>query len=79
MNFFNAKDEFFVIDSDNLNNITSRFYGYSIQKTGIFDAGSLNEEQVAGLDGHGCYVYVDVTADNITINQDYNGCYGLYL
>ena len=79
MNFFNAKNEFFVIDSDNLNNTTSKLYGYSIQKTGIYDAESFTKEQVDGLDGHGCYIYVDVTDDAINIHQDFNGCYGLYL
>lgn len=78
MNYFNYKDEFFVIDSDNIESVSSRLYGYSIQKSGIYDSDNIKEEYMDGLDGHGCYVYVGVTDDIITIQQDYIGSYGLY-
>lgn len=78
-NFFDVEKEFFLIDSENLSNVQTRFYGYSIQATGIYEEDNLTEEAVAGLDGRGCYVYVEVRNGKITIKQDLNGCWGIYL
>ena len=78
-NFFDVEKEFFLIDSDNLAEVKTRLYGYSIQATGIYEQDNLTEEAVAGLDGRGCYVYVEAKDGQITIKQDLNGCWGLYL
>ena len=79
VNYFDVEKEFFLITSDNLAEVKTRFYGYSIQATGIYEQDNLTEEAVAGLDGRGCYVYVEVKNGQITIKQDLNGCWGIYL
>lgn len=78
INYFDVEKEFFLIDSNNLSEVKTKFYGYSIQRTGIYDEDNLTEEAVEGLDGRGCYVYVEVKDGEITIKQDLNGCYGIY-
>ena len=70
------EDEFFVIDSNNLNNINQKLYGYTIQDENIIFN---NEVDVNNLNENGSYVYVDVNDSEIKILQDFNGCYGLYL
>lgn len=79
VNYFDVEKEFFLIDSDNLANVKTKLYGYSIQCTGIYEDDDLTAEAIAGLDGRGCYVYVEVKDDNITIKQDFNGSWGIYL
>lgn len=79
VNYFDVEEEFFLIDSNNLSQVHSQLYGYSIQRSGIYEADNLTPEAIAGLDGHGCYVYVEVKDGQITIKQDMNGCWGIYL
>ncbi len=78
-NFFDVEKEFFLIDSNNLSEVKTKFYGYSIQATGIYEQDNLTEDAVKNLDGRGCYVYVEVKDGQITIKQDVNGCWGIYL
>ncbi|MBR2774912.1 MAG: hypothetical protein IKD73_08015 [Selenomonadaceae bacterium] len=66
-------------DSDNLSRVRSRLYGYSIQQSGIYEDDNLTAEAIDGLDGRGCYVYVEVKDGQITIKQDLNGSWGIYL
>lgn len=79
VNYFDVEKEFFLIDSENLSQVQTRFYGYSIQADGIYEEENLTPEAVNGLNGRGCYVYVEVQDGQITIKQDLNGCWGLYL
>lgn len=79
VNYFDVEKEFFLIDSENLTEVKTKFYGYSIQRTGIYDEDNLTEEAVKGLDGRGYYVYVEVNDGEITIKQDLNGSYGIFL
>ena len=79
VNYFDVEKEFFLIDSENLFQIRPRLYGYSIQASGIYENDNLTAEAAAGLDGRGCYVHVDVNGGEITIKQDLNGCWGIYL
>ncbi len=79
VNYFDVEKEFFLIDSDNLFQVRPRLYGYSIQRSGIYEDDNLTPEAIAGLDGRGCYVYVDVQDGKITIKQDLNGAWGIYL
>lgn len=69
-------DEFFIIDSLNLNQIESKLYGFSLNDGEIIDNTNFNEHI---LDGSGAYVEVNVIGDEIIISQDFNGSYGLYL
>ena len=79
VNYFDVEKEFFLIDSNNLSQVRPRLYGYSIQRSGIYEDDDLTPEAIAGLDGRGCYIYVDVKGGEITIKQDLNGCWGIYL
>jgi len=79
VNYFDVEKEFFLIDSNNLSQVRPRLYGYSIQRSGIYEDDNLTPEAIAGLDGRGCYIYVDVKDGEITIKQDVNGCWGIYL
>ena len=79
INYFDVEKEFFLIDSENLKQVRPKFYGYSIQSTGIYEEDNLTAEAIDGLDGRGCYVYVEVKDDKITIKQDLNGSWGIYL
>lgn len=79
VNYFDLEKEFFLITSENLSAVQTRFYGYSVQANGIYEEDNLTEEAIAGLDGRGCYVYVEVKDGQITIKQDLNGCWGIYL
>ena len=79
INYFDVEKEFFLIDSENLSNVRPRFYGYSIQRDGIYEEENLTPEAISNLDGRGCYIYVDVRNNEITIKQDLNGCWGIYL
>ena len=79
VNYFDVEKEFFLIDSNNLAEVKTRLYGYSIQATGIYEEDNLTEDAAANLDGRGCYVYVEARDGKITIKQDLNGCWGIYL
>lgn len=78
-NFFDVEKEFFLIDSDHLDDVQTRFYGYSVQRSGIYEEDNLTEAAIDGLDGRGCYIYVEANEKHISIRQDFCGCYGIYL
>ena len=41
--YFNVEQEFFIIDSDNLQDVKTKLYGYSVQDTGIYEDENLTE------------------------------------
>ena len=70
---------FFIIDSNNLEAINSHLYGYIISKNGIIT------DNYFKMIGHyeepesfGTYIMIRKIDNNIIINQDYYGGYGLY-
>ena len=69
--------EFFIIDSNNLQSVTSDLYGYAIQDNKIIQRDSINND--FAIDGFGTYVWVKVDSENITIFQDNTGAFGLYV
>ena len=69
-------DEFFIIDSTNLDSTKSTFYGYTIQNNDIIRQSTFNSDDE--LNGTGAYVLVNVEDEEISIHQDNMGCYGLY-
>ena len=79
INFFDVEKEFFLIDSNNLSAVKIRLYGYAIQASGIYEDDNLTPDAVKNLDGRGCYVYVEARGGKITIKQDLNGSWGIYL
>lgn len=70
-------EHFFVIDSNNLDSIKSKFYGFSIFDNNIIREDNFKDE--SNLSGLGSYLYVKSDKNNISIYQDYNGSWGLYL
>lgn len=71
------KNDFFVIDSDNLTKIEKKLYGFSINEHGHIQTDeNLNSTKLTKL---GEYIFIDVEGDEIKIYQDFNGSYGLYL
>lgn len=73
---FDINKEFFVIDSNNLNEVESKLYGFGF-KNGEIINNSENFDNEATLEG--AYVYVKDDKDTIIISQDFMGSYGLYL
>ena len=73
-----VKNEYFVIDSENLENVQSRLYGYVLSDDGkvLQDGDSFDGHQHSGT---GSYVWVKCDGNHISIEQDFNGCYGIYL
>lgn len=73
-------ENFFIIDSNNLDLISSHMYGYIISRNGILTD---NYFQMIGHyedpEPFGTYIMIRRRNNNIEINQDYYGSYGLYL
>ena len=69
-------DYFFVIDSDNLDCITTKLYGYGLDKGDLVLESKKNYD---GLSGIGAYVLVDVEDEFISLHQDYLGSFGIYV
>lgn len=72
-----AKGEFFIIDSNNLNLVNTKLYGYFIEEGQIIR--DFNFTHDIELSPIGSYVYVKKTDEKISIYQDFDGCYGIYL
>lgn len=69
-------NEFFILDSDNINNIKSKLYGYIISENKVI----FNEKDIEdNLPREGTYVYIKSDENEISIHQDLIGSYGLYL
>lgn len=70
------KKEFFIIDSNNLDSVEDELYGYVFSNDEvIFDC---DGAEVAG-GGEGTYVIVKNSESSISVFQDFNGSYGLYV
>ena len=74
------EENFFVIDSDNLENIKQHMYGYTITKNGFLTD---NYYKMIGYyeepESLGVYVMIRLVGNEIIINQDFYGSFGLYL
>jgi hypothetical protein len=73
------KENFFIIDSNNLDEISSHMYGFSISKKGILTDNYYKE---LGLyedpEPQGIYIMIRKIGNKITINQDFYGSFGIY-
>ena len=73
-------ENFFVFDSDNLEKVESHMYGFSISTKGILtdnyfkEMGKYEEPDVQGV-----YIMIRRKANEIILNQDFHGSYGLYI
>lgn len=70
--YFN--EEFFIIDSDNLNYIGNKLFGFLIDNEKI-----ITSNNISNITGEGTYIYIEDKNNEITIYQDFNGNYGLYI
>ncbi len=71
------KDNFFVIDSNNLGDVQNKLYGYAFLNDRILINSSECNTDIPN-DTCGCYVNVEVKNQKIVISQDYFGSYGIY-
>lgn len=73
-------ENFFVIDSKNLEEVKSHFYGFGISKKGIL---TNNYFKINGYDNdlniYGVFIMLNKLENYIKISQDYYGNYGLYI
>ena len=67
-------NEFFVIDSNNLNSIKDKTYGFTLESL----CNDITSENIE-FNHEGSYVSIKTDDKSIFIEQDYNGSYGLYL
>lgn len=72
-------EEFFFIESKNLDCVSSRLYGFCIDVAGKDMDGILNDAGAHTKTYNGCFVLVQNKEKYICISQDFIGCYGLYL
>lgn len=70
-------DEFFIIDSNDLNSVKTRLYGFLIDEGNFYTNETMNMN--AKLSGLGAYIHIQNDFDEITINQDANASLGLYV
>ena len=74
------RNNFFIIDSNNLENIKSMMYGFSISEKGILTnnyykkLGHYEEPELLGA-----YIMIRKRGEEIRLNQDFYGSFGLYI
>ena len=74
------EENFFVIDSDNLDSVDSHMYGFSISKSGIITDNYYKEKGYYEEPfSQGTYVMIRKIGNEIRINQDFCGCYGIFI
>lgn len=73
------RDNFFIIDSQNYNLVSDGLYGFVVSVHGIFDSCNFAELHDEYAVGNGVYVLVRKIDETVTITQDFNGSFGLYL
>ena len=75
-----VEENFFIIDSNNLEKIQSHMYGFSVSKQGILTD---NYYKILGYsedpEPEGTYIMIRKIGNEIKINQDFFGSYGLYI
>lgn len=67
-------NHFFVIDSNNCSTFKSKIYGFK-----VVSAETEAETSLGTLFDYGAYINIVSSDNKIIIEQDYWGCYGLYL
>lgn len=76
-NFLN--ENFFIIDSNNIDHLYSKIYGFIITDTGIFNNSNFKQYNNIQLDSSGVYIIITRKKNSIEIYQDFNGSFGLHL
>lgn len=71
-------NEIFLFDSNNLEKVGTRLYGYAFNTCDeIVTQNTLHENDQ--ITPNGAYIYIDVKNDEIIIKQDFIGAYGIYM
>jgi hypothetical protein len=74
------EENFFIIDSNNLENIVPHLYGYIISNKGILTDNYYKEKgKYENPSAQGVYIMIRIHKNKIIINQDYSGSFGLYI
>lgn len=74
------KENFFVIDSNNLNEINSHMYGFCVSKKGILTNNYYKEINYNDdPEPTGLYIMIKKRGNELRISQDFTGNYGLYI
>ena len=74
------EENFFIIDSEKLENVNSHMYGYSVSKNGILTDNYYKQiGEYIEPEPQGVYIMIRKIDNEIIINQDFQGGYGLYL
>jgi hypothetical protein len=69
---------FFIIDSNHLDDVKDKLYGYAIYNKKLITHEDIDEDKI-NLTGDGLYINVSSTSDSIIIEQDFMGAWGLYV
>ena len=73
-------ENFFVFDSNNLETIRSHMYGFCISENGILTENYYKKiKYYEDPSPQGSYILIRKIGDEIRINQDFLGSYGLYI
>ena len=73
------QENFFFIDSNNLNNIVPHMYGYAVSKNGILTDNYYKQlGKYQAPEPQGVYIMIRKIGNEIIINQDFYGGFGLY-
>ena len=83
INFGKSKiieENFFIIDSNNLETIQSHLFGFSVSKKGIFTNNYYKKlGHYEDPEPQGVYIMIRKIGDEIRLNQDFYGSFGLYI
>lgn len=78
-NIFRCDDEFFIIDSEQLDDVHTKLFGYVIGEEGIIENACLPQISGSLRSRLGAFVFVRRSDGMITVEQDSLGSYGLCL
>ena len=70
------EENFFIIDSDNLDDLSDDFYGFSVDGKDLITKDNIDAHELNPL---GAYVKVSAASDEIRVKQDFVGSFELYV
>lgn len=74
------EENFFIIDSNNLEKVSSHLYGYYISKYGIITDNYMKEHNYNEQpEPQGSYILIRKYENNLIIRQDFDSSYGIYI
>ena len=74
------EENFFVFDSNNLNNVIPHMYGFSVSQKGILTDNYYKELGYYEIpEPQGTFVMIRKEENKLILNQDFHGSFGLYI